>query len=90
MERVKSGEESGEKRERENMAPEKMHLCCSTIDSTRSMPSVNTSEKGHTPGQKVMWRLILAQCSYSHLERQLSKSMCNRSQCFKYLVRGTI
>lgn len=80
-----------ERKEKERIwPPEKMHLRCNTMDLTRIMPNVNTGEKGHAPAKKVMWRLILAQCSYSHLQEQFNTFLCNRSQCFKYLMKGAI
>lgn len=84
-------EKGVERKEKERIwPPEKMHLCCNTIASTRIMPNFNTGEEGHALGKNVMWRLIVAQCSYSHLKKQLNKSFCNHSQCFKYLMKGAM
>lgn len=68
-------EEWREKEKERIWPPEKMHLRCNTIDLMRIMPNVNADEKGHAPGKKVMWRLIVAQFSYYHLEKNAAQSI---------------
>lgn len=57
------------KGKREYGPPEKMHLRCTTIDSTRIMPNVNTGERGHKL-ETVVLMLIVAPSFYSHLQEK--------------------